>query len=97
LRLTRVIIRTFPSGGRSVVRVEGDLVDVTPPGPLSGDDGIAIRVKDHLSSVPPDGDGIDATVAFDPPDCTTTSEGVTCRLTTGPGGGSQARFKRNPL
>src|SRR5881409_2516177 len=60
LRLTRVIIRAFPSAGRSVIRVDGDLIDLTPP--LSGDDGIAIRVKDHLSSVPPDGDGIDSTV-----------------------------------
>src|SRR5438046_2409399 len=76
LRLTRVIIRTFPSAGRSVVRVDGDLIDLTPPGPLSGDDGIAIRVKDHLSSVPPDGDGIDKTVVFGPRECTKRSGGV---------------------
>ena len=97
LRLTRVIIRTFPSAGRSVVRVDGDLIYLTPPGPLSGDDGIAIRVKDHLSSVPPDGDGIDSTLVFGPPDCSTTSDSVTCRLVTGPEGGSLARFKRNPV
>jgi len=65
------------------------MIDVTPPGPFSADDGIAIRVRDHLSLVPPDGDGIDGTVVFGPQDCSTSSDGVLCRLVTGPEAGSQ--------
>ena len=99
LRVTKIIIRTFPAAGPASASMHGagDFIDLVPPGPFSGTAGIAIRVKDQLSSVPPPGDGADVTVSFGAADCVTASDKTTCRLLAGQNRGSQAKFKRDPL
>jgi len=57
LRVTKLIIRTFPAAGPASASMHGagDFIDLVPPGPFSSSGGIAIRVKDVLSGVPPPG------------------------------------------
>ena len=99
LRVTKIIIRTFPAAGpaSATMHGNGDFIDVVPPGPFTASAGIAIRVKDNLSSVPPPGDGADVTVTFGAADCVTAGDNTTCRLLGGQNRGSQAKFKRDPL
>ena len=94
LKVTKVIIRTFPSRPADAsMHGTGNFIDVTPPGPFSSNGGIAIRVKDLLSGIPPPGDGADVTVAFGVSDCEVSSYNTTCRLLSG----SQMKFRRDPL
>jgi len=97
LHVTKLVIRTFPSGGPSTatIRGSGNFIDVVRP--FSTTAGIAIRVKDVLSEAPPAGDGVDITLSFSGSDCTTSGDNTTCRLLSGPNQGSQAKFKRDPL
>ena len=99
IRLTKLIIRTFPSAGPASASMHGtgNFIDITPPGPFSSNDGIAVRVKDLLSGIPPPGDGADVTVVFGMSDCALASYNTTCRLLSGQNQGSQAKFKRDPL
>ena len=99
IRLTKLIIRTFPSAGPASASMHGtgNFIDITPPGPFSSNDGIAVRVKDLLSGIPPPGDGADVTVVFGMSDCAVASYNTTCRLLSGQNQGSQAKFKRDPL
>ena len=99
LRVTKLIIRTFPAAGPASASMHGaeDFIDLVPPGPFSSSGSIAIRVKDVLSGLPPPGDGADVTVPFGASDCVTSSGDMTCRLLSGQNRGSQAKFKRDPL
>jgi len=99
IRVTKLNVTTSPDGstGTGTIRGAGDFIDVTPPGPFSGNQGISIRMIDQLSLTPPSGDGIDVTVVFDASDCTTTATVVTCAFVGGSGRGSRVRFKRNHL
>ena len=54
---------------------------------FDGTADIAIRIKDALSSVPPTGDGVDATGMFPALNCTTKGAGtLVCRSANGRGG-----------
>ena len=96
---TKTNIRTRPSGGpeSAVVRGSGDFIDTASAGPFSTADGIAIRVKDELSDIPPPGDGADLTVTFAAADCSPIPVGLQCRIETGARRGSFVKFIRGML
>lgn len=98
LRVTRLRIKVPAIPNRGGVRGMGDFIDLgSPGGAFTGNEGIAIRVKDALSDVPPPSDGIDLTMTFAPGDCTTDTKGVSCLRDGGPSARSIARFRRNRL
>jgi hypothetical protein len=96
---TKVIIRTRPNAGpdSAIVRGSGDFIDDATAGPLTPDDGIAIRVKDQLSDIPPAGDGADFTMTFDGAGCTPIAVGLLCRIDAGTNRGSFVKFIRGTL
>jgi hypothetical protein len=96
---TKVIIRTRPNAGANsaVVRGSGDFIDVAGTGPFTTDDGIAVRVKDALSDIPPSGDGADFTLAFSAADCAPISVGALCQIESGTNKGSFVKFIRGTL
>ena len=87
IRLTKLILRrkTFPTVDNSSVKGRCDMwTSGSPGGAFTGDQGVAIRVKDALSETPPPGDGIDSSVGFLPSECETTSGGqVRCKRADG--------------
>ena len=99
LRVTKLVIRTFPAIGPASATMQGagDFIDTAPPGPFSSNGGIAIRVKDLLSGIPPPGDGADVTVTFGASECAAATNKITCRVLSGQNRGSQAKFIRDPL
>jgi hypothetical protein len=98
VKITKVVAKTSALAGRDVVRGSGDFIELgSAGGAFTADDGIAIRVKDQLSALPPDGDGFDVTLAFASGECDAAGTGVSCVLTTGPHAGTNAKFKRNPF
>lgn len=96
--LTRIIIRRKDSSrsDNSAVKGGGDLFVLgSSGGAFTGDDGVAIRVRDSLAGIPPAGDGIDVEVSWGPTDCFTKGTGVlSCRT---PSRRARAKFKPNPI
>jgi hypothetical protein len=98
IKVTKVVAKTSALAGRDLVRGGGDFIDLgSVGGAFTGDDGIAFRVKDQLSTVDPPGDGFDVTAVFPGSDCKTTPKGTTCVVSSGPLKSSNAKFRRNPL
>ncbi|HJQ83594.1 MAG TPA: hypothetical protein VKA21_05940 [Candidatus Binatia bacterium] len=96
--LTRLVLRRRNSlrSDNSAAKGGGDLfISGSPAGAFTGTDGISIRLKDALSSVPPTTDGIDVSVSWAPEECTVKSTGVvSCKsLATK----NFAKFKPNPI
>lgn len=95
IRVTKLVLRrkTFPDVDNSSVKGRCDMwTSGSPGGAFTGDNGVAIRIKDELSVTPPPGDGVDSTVSFLPSECETTSGGqVRCK-----GGTGQATLKVSP-
>jgi hypothetical protein len=96
---TKVVIRTRPNAGpdSAIVRGSGDFIDDATAGPFTPDDGIAIRVKDQLSDIPPPGDGADFTMTFDAAGCTPIAVGLRCSIDVGTNRGSFVKFIRGTL
>jgi len=96
---TKVIIRTRPNAGAAsaIVRGSGDFIDTASAGPFSTSDGIALRVKDQLSDIPPTGDGADFTMTFGAAECSPIAVGLLCRIESGANRGSFVKFIRGTL
>lgn len=98
VKVTKMVARTSALAGRDVIRGNGDFIDLgSGGGAFTGAADISFRVKDQLSGVPPAGDGFDVTLVFPSSDCLAAATAVKCRRSAGPGAGSIARFRRNPL
>jgi hypothetical protein len=88
--------RTSPAGDNSSARGKGSILtpSSSAAGAFTADEGVAIRVKDALSDIAPDNDGIDVTFTFAAEDCTTNLPKITCISANRK---SFARFKQNPF
>jgi hypothetical protein len=94
--LSKVVLRRRTTGlvDNSSLKGRGDLLRSVGTGPLIGVDGLAIRVKDALSAIPPSGDGADVSFAWAGTDCSTKINGLTkCKSGDGL---SSAIFKPSP-
>jgi hypothetical protein len=98
MKVNRVVAKTLFASKLGKLRVLGSFIDDldSPTGAFIADDGISVRVKDALSSIPPPGDGFDVTIPFDATNCTTSLNGVQCKAVHG-ATRSVANFKRNRL
>jgi len=83
MNLTRLTVRrkTSTRSDNSAVKGGGDLFALgSAGGAFTGTAGFSLRVKDNLSSVSPPGDGIDATVTWQPSECIVKAVGtLSCR------------------
>jgi hypothetical protein len=93
LAVSKVVAKMAVGIGR--LRGSGTFIDLDSASEaFTGDDGVSIRVKDTLSTLPPPGDGIDYTFTFPPGSCHIGSRpGVTC---DDPTTKSNAKFVPNP-
>lgn len=94
--LTKVVVRRRTAARRDNSSIKGtaDLLYPAALGPFIGAAGLAIRVKDALSVIPPAGDGVDVTFTWGAGECSTAPSGrIRCRSGDGL---SSAEFKPSP-
>ena len=98
MKATKLVARrkTVTFLDNSATKGRGDLLQGgSVTGAFVGSEGVAIRVKDALSSVPPSGDGVDVSFAWTGTECSVGSTGLTkCKSGDGK---SVVKFKPSKL